>query len=292
VHGNFMTWLVSSPVQLDEIMAAMNHGKLGIRLQVDPPGVLETAAQPNPHIVIHVGLPVEIGCERGGQMHRGLSVHGDVDIIPAGVASRWILKKQDCALVVRVSQDLLTEAAEDLGIDPYEAVLLNRFQVRDPEIEHLGWALKAELDHGQGSGRLFTDCIGMALACRLLRRHSLVAPRKEAARPGTMPSFRLRRALGYIEDNLSADVSLGAIAAASGLSVSHCQRAFRKSVGFSVHQYVIQRRIERAKSLLVDKDLSIGEVALAAGFSHQSHLAYHMRRLLGLSPMSVREPRD
>ena len=84
---------------------------------------------------------------------------------------------------------------------------------------------------------------------------------------------------------------LAAIASASGLSVSHCQRAFRQAVGFSVHQYVIQRRIERAKSLLVDKDLSIGEVALAVGFSHQSHLAYHMRRLLGISPMSVREPR-
>jgi AraC family transcriptional regulator len=273
-------------------MAAMDLGKLAIRLQVDPPGVLETAAQSNPHIVIHVGLPVEIGCERGGQMHRGLSVHGDVDIIPAGVASRWILKKQDCALVVRVSQDLLTEAAEDLAIDPSEAVLLNRFQVRDAEIEHLGWALKAELDHGRGSGRLFTDCIGLALACRLLRQHSLVAPKKEAARPGAMPPFRLRRVLGYIEDNLSADVSLGAIAAVSGLSVSHCQRAFRKAVGFSVHQYVIQRRIERAKSLLIDKGLSIGEVALAVGFSHQSHLAYHMRRLLGLSPMSVREPGD
>jgi hypothetical protein len=38
----------------------MNLGRLGVRLQVDPPGVLETTARPDPHIVIHVGSPVEM----------------------------------------------------------------------------------------------------------------------------------------------------------------------------------------------------------------------------------------
>jgi len=266
----------------------MKLGRLGVRLQVDPAGVLESTARPDPYIVIHVGAPVEIGCERAGQMHRGVSVHGDVDIIPAGVASRWVLKRQDCALVVRVPQSLLTEAASGLGIEPSEAVILNRFQVRDARIEHLGWALKAELDHRHNSDRLFSDSVGMALACRLLQGHSLAAPSNGVPKPGAMPSFRLRRVLGYIEDHLGEDLSLSAIAAVSGLSVSHCQRAFRKAVGFSVHQYVIQRRVERARTLLVDKRWAVGEVALAVGFSHQSHLAFHMRRLLGISPASVR----
>jgi AraC family transcriptional regulator len=270
----------------------MHMSRLGVRLQIDPPGVLESAARPDPHIVIHVGVPVEIGCERRGQRHRGLSVHGDVDIIPGGMASRWILKKQDSALVVRVSQDLLTEAAAGLGIQASETVLRNRFQVRDAEIEHLGWALKAELEHNHGSGHLYADCIGMALACRLLRGHSWVAPKESKTRPGAMSAFRLRRLLGYIEDHLSDDLSLGAIAATGGLSVSHCQRAFRNAVGSSLHQYVIQRRVERAKLLLVDERLSIGEVALAVGFAHQSHLAYHMRRFLGVSPTSVRQHGD
>jgi AraC family transcriptional regulator len=267
----------------------MKPGRLGVRFQVDPPGALESPGWPDPYIVIHVGSPVEIACERGGQAHRGLSLHGHVDIVPSGLASRWFLKKQDSALVVRVSQDLLKEAASGLGIDPSEAVLVNRFQVRDAAIEHLAWALKTELDLGFSNGPLYTDCIGMALACRLLRAHSIVAAKKPAAKNGAMSAFRLRRVLAYIEENLGGNLSLSAIAAESGLSTSHCQRAFRDAVGLSLHQFVLQRRVERAKSLLFDHKLSIVEVALAVGFCHQSHLAHHMRRVLGVSPKDLRE---
>jgi AraC family transcriptional regulator len=262
--------------------------RLGVRFQVDPPGVLDVAARLDPHIVIHSGPPVEIGCERGGQVHSGLSVHGDIDIVPAGVVSRWILKKQDSALVLRVSQDLLSEAVASLGADTPAATLQNRFQSRDPKIEHLGWALKAEMDHGFPNGRLYTDGIGAAIACQLVQAHSLAAPKKMAINSEAMPAFRLRRVLSYIEENLSGDLSLSAIASISGLSLSHFQRGFCRAVGLSAHQYVIRRRIERAKQLLVETDLPLIEVAFSVGFSHQSHLAYHMRRLLGVSPMNVR----
>jgi AraC family transcriptional regulator len=267
----------------------MSLSKLGVCLQVDAAGILETPARPDPHIVIHVGPPVEIGCERGGQVHSGRSVHGDIDIIPSGVASRWILKKRDSALVVRVSQELLTEAAQEFGIDPPQAVLLNSFQLRDARLEHLAWALKTEMDQGFRTGRLYADSIGVAMACQLLREHSLVVPEAIISKPGAMSGFRLRRVLGYIDDNLSGDLSLGAIAAASGLSVSHCQRAFRNTVGLSLHQHVIVRRVERAKSLLADENLSLNEVAAKTGFSHQSHLSYHMRRVLGVTPLSMRK---
>jgi AraC family transcriptional regulator len=267
----------------------MNLGRLIVRVQTDPAGVLEATPRPDPVILIHIGAPVEIGCERGGQMHCGLSVHGDVDVIPPGTASRWTLKKEDCGLIVRIPQELLVDAAASLNLDPDEARLVNRFQMRDPQIEHLGWALKAELERSHKSGQLFADSIGTALACRLLQTHSLAATKTAQPQPGAMSPYRLRRVLAFIEENLSSDLSLASIATVSGLSISHCQRAFRIAVGVSVHQYVIQRRVERAKSLLLDKKLPVGEVALAVGFSHQSHLAYHMRRLLGATPLDFRE---
>src|SRR6266851_1120802 len=153
----------------------MNLDRLGIRLQTDPPGIIETTPRSDPYILVHVGSPVEIACERGGQSHRALSVHGHVDVIPANIATRWILKKKDRALVIRVSQDLLGEAARNSGIDPCATILVNRFQVRDSAIEHLAWALQDEMNSNFASGRLYTDCIGMALACRLLQRHSIAA---------------------------------------------------------------------------------------------------------------------
>ena len=55
-----------------------------------------------------------------------------------------------------------------------------------------------------------------------------------------------------------------------------------------VHQYILRRRVERAKLLLQDRSLSIAQVAFATGFAHQSHLARHMRKILGMTPAVVR----
>jgi AraC family transcriptional regulator len=238
--------------------------------------------------VIHYGSPVEIGCERGDHTHSGTSIHGDIDIVPAGIASKWILKSQDTALIVRISKDLLRNTAMEMGMDPASSILRNRFQIRDPKIEYLGWALKADMENGFPGGRLFTEGVGVAIACHLLRAHSVATSNSFPGATGAISVFRLRRALIYIENNLSESLSLAAIAEVSGLSLSQCQRTFRRATGLSIHQYVIQRRAERAKTLLLKKDLSISEVASTVGFASQSHLSFHMRRLFGSSPMSLR----
>jgi AraC family transcriptional regulator len=104
-----------------------------------------------------------------------------------------------------------------------------------------------------------------------------------------MSGYRLRRVLDYIEDHLSEELSLKAIANVAELSVSHCKYAFSMSVGSPIHRYIIQRRIERAKRLLAENVLSISQVAGQAGFTHKSHLAFHTRRAYGLSPSSLRQ---
>jgi AraC family transcriptional regulator len=63
---------------------------------------------------------------------------------------------------------------------------------------------------------------------------------------------------------------------------------FKRSVGVPIHEYVIQRRVERARVLLVQSELPASQVALEAGFAHQSHMARSMRKQLGYTPSSVR----
>src|SRR5258708_6576744 len=144
---------------------------LSVRLQTDPPGVIHAPARPNAGIVIHVGASVQIVFERGGRKYRGVAVHGDVDIIPPGVPSRWEMKQRDTALIVGLLPELLRSVAEQAGLpaDPLEIV--NRFQIRDPQIEHLGWALKAELEDGYPNGTLYLDRLGVALALHRINRH-------------------------------------------------------------------------------------------------------------------------
>src|SRR5262249_37319359 len=158
----------------------------------------------------------------------------------------------------------------------------------DPAIESIGWALKAEMDSGFPSGRLYIDGLAMSLAARLVRCYSSAAL-PERSTNGHIAGARLRRVLAYIEDNLAQDLSLSQLAAVAELSVYNFKASFREATVLPVHQYVIRRRVERAKKLLADGHLTISQVALDAGFSHQSHLARHLRRIAGFSPRTFRQ---
>ena len=260
---------------------------LSVRVVTDPAGRIETPPMPKPRIAIHLGNSVYMACQRSGQKHRGLAVHGDIDIVPADTGCVWEPNGPDRALIVSINPDVLASAAEELGLDRHRLEVVNRFQIRDSQIEHICWALKAEMELGYPTGRTFLDSLSTALAAALVQRHSSLASVPSAS-ISCMSGQRFRQALSYIEGNLQQDLSLKEIAQAAGVSASHLKTTFRQLTGVPVHQYVIQRRVERAATLLAQGRLSISEVAQETGFAHQSHLAKHMQRLLGCSPKAVR----
>jgi AraC family transcriptional regulator len=258
------------------------------RILSDPPGTVRIPAVRDTFVSIHVGPSVRMICRRGGQSHSGTTVHGDIDIIPAGTASTWVLGARDTALALRLPSPLMRGVAEQLELDADHVEIVNRFMMRDRQIENIGWAVKAEIESGLPSGRLYMDSLAVSLASRLLLCHSSQANHREPHRGG-LTVWQLREVLSYIEDNLAQDISLRDVAAVARLSVPHFNRMFRESEGLPLHQYLIQRRVERAKALLTEGNLPISQIALDSGFAHQSHLAYHMRRAVGVSPRKFRE---
>jgi AraC family transcriptional regulator len=81
------------------------------------------------------------------------------------------------------------------------------------------------------------------------------------------------------------------MAAVARLSAYHFARQFKAATGLPPHQYVIARRVERAKGLLQPgDDISLAEVALRAGFSDQSQFCQHFKRLVGVTPGQFRMP--
>jgi AraC family transcriptional regulator len=269
-------------------------------------GLTEIAEMPHALVCMHLGPSVEVRCTRGGTIRQGREVAGDLDIIPARTASYWELKQEGTALVMCVPDDLLRAVAAQLDRDPNDIEVADRFQMRDPVIEHIGWTIKADIESNpdrascvsrsreipprmpcETGSRLLRDSLGVALAARLLQRHYRGSlPMREVR--GGLSHTKLERVIAHIEDNLASKLSLPAIAEIAGMSVSHLKTLFRNSTGVPVYEYVLRRRVERAQLLLRNQRFSIAEIAVATGFAHQSHLARHMQRILGYTPSSLR----
>ena len=250
-------------------------------------GLTEIAEMPHALVCMHLGPSVEVRCIRGGTIRQGREVAGDLDIIPARTASYWELKQEGMALIMCVPDELLRAVAAQLDRDPNDIEIADRFQMRDPVIEHIGWTIKADIDSNLTGGRLLRDGLGVALAARLLQRHYRGSlPMREVR--GGLSHTKLERVIAHIEDNLASKLSLPGIAEIAGMSVSHLKTLFRNSTGVPVYEYVLRRRVERAQLLLRNQRFSIAEIAVATGFAHQSHLARHMHRILGYTPSFVR----
>ena len=95
--------------------------------------------------------------------------------------------------------------------------------------------------------------------------------------------------LDYINEYLSHDIKLMDLSALLDMSQFHFGRRFKQSMGVSPHQYLIGRRVERAKQLLKSSDLAIADIALQCGFNSQSHLGKSFRELTGVTPSRYRK---
>ena len=119
----------------------------------------------------------------------------------------------------------------------------------------------------------------------VIRTLGSVAPPQ--AHGGLAPGA-MRRVREYVEAHLSESVDLVALASVVGLSIHHFARGFKQSAGVTPHHYVTQKRVEHARDMLVQSDLSVSEIAIAVGFADQSHLTRHFRQMLGITPGQLR----
>ena len=137
-----------------------------------------------------------------------------------------------------------------------------------------------------------TEDVAAYLSNIVLHLQARYAASRPTSRPapaaGGIPPARLWRVLRRIDEELSLTGPLTALAAEAGMNLAHFSRAFTQETGLPPHQYIVRRRVERAVELLPQLHLSVDEVACRAGFAHASHLARHMRRVIGTTPAAFR----
>jgi AraC family transcriptional regulator len=213
-------------------------------------------------------------------------VHGDISLYAAwhDESVRWD-QGMDCIDIILEPALLECAVAELYSATHVELMPLLKFN--DSLIHQMGLALLAELQSDGLGSRLYAESIATTLSVHLLRRYSV---RSHTIRDYTegLPKHKLQQAIDYINEHLDRDLTVAAIATAVELSPYHFSRLFKQSTGLAPHQYVLQCRVERAKQLLRQTELTIAEIAYTVGFANQSHLNRHFKRLLGITPKAVR----
>ena len=181
---------------------------------------------------------------------------------------------------------LMSRVAERLELDANRIELVEQRRSTDPTLRHIGMALRAGIQSGDGIDRMYGEALSTALAIHLLREYggAVLGPKREY---GGLPREKLMRAVEYIQDQLDADLTVSGIAQAVCLSPYHFSRLFKESTGQSPYQYVVEARARKAKELLITGKFTISEVAYDVGFVDQSHLTRHFKRVFGLTPKTL-----
>ena len=175
------------------------------------------------------------------------------------------------------------------GCDASKAEIVPRFAILDPLLEQLAITITTALRDGTVEDGLYVDTLAHMIAVHLARRHSSRSREVQGPAARAVSGSKMRRLIEFVEENLDRDLSLEAMAQEVGISPLYLPRAFKAAIGQSPHQYVLARRIERARELLRDTDLPIVDVALSSGFSSQSHLSNWFVRIVGVSPAAYRK---
>lgn len=187
--------------------------------------------------------------------------------------------------IVLMRNEILEQALHDTRQPRVE--LQQRYHLRDETLRHLIEALLHEKRQGFQSGALFLDGVALALASYLIRHYSSDTPVRANFVGGITPST-LRRCIALMGSRLEEDLRLDELAREAGMSTSHFIRSFRESTGRTPYQFLLERRVQRALTLMRDSRASLTDIAISSGFADQHHLARVFRRITGITPRAYR----
>lgn len=216
-----------------------------------------------------------------GPSGRALLSRGDIWVIPAG---------HRCSSLVRgdtMSYCEISIPDRMLGTSP----MIPRINHRDPLVWHLLENIYSVADRDGTVARLLKDSATETLRLLLCDSYSATVQRPRGGAPHTLDSATSSMLVEYLEDGLDSEITLESLARLAQMPVSSFIKAFRSAFHATPYQFLLDLRINRAKTLLLTTSRTVSDISAAAGFATPSHFAAVFRRRVGVSPRDYRANR-
>lgn len=192
------------------------------------------------------------------------------------------------SLMFYLPRNFLDELADDFDVPRIDQLRpRGAVPVSDPVIESFGRSVQPALATPTEANELFASHLMLAFGAYVCATYGGLRSPKGAV--GGLSRWQERAAKELIDAHIDGSLSLQDMASVVGLSASRLAHAFKSSVGISPNRWLLQRRVERAKTMLRQANATLVDIAFACGFADQSHFTRVFSRATGLTPARWRQ---
>jgi AraC family transcriptional regulator len=186
------------------------------------------------------------------------------------------------ALVMHVTQAALDDVAYAHQAPRVDQLVWPHGTI-DPVVNQLGQTLVHSLERPLHASKIFLDHLLQALHCHFVCSYGGIAITAPRFRGGLSP-WQMRRATELLEAHLDGNIALQQVAEECDLSLSHFARAFKTTFRKPPHRWLRERRVGKARDLIMNSCLPLADIAARCGFADQSGLNRSFKRIHGLAP--------
>ncbi|MEM7593741.1 MAG: AraC family transcriptional regulator [Cyanobacteria bacterium P01_A01_bin.83] len=219
----------------------------------------------------------------------GVQRRGAIWLKPKDAEGFWHWESTDECLIFAINPVFLHQIATETNcLNPDKVEVLPIVHTRDPIFDCLAGQFLQEMNHTELGNCLYVESLANMFAINLLRNYCTFPATFKEYSDG-LPRYKLKQAIDYIHNHFNQTIKLSEIAELLDMSQYYFCRLFRESTGVSPYRYIIQQRIDRAKKLIENSKRPLSDIAFECGFSSQSQMTQHFRKLVGVTPKKYRD---
>ena len=212
----------------------------------------------------------------------------EIVVTPAGVKSGWKWHEKSKVIVITLEPAKLEKfALQEVGVVLTSMQLNNVPQFKDEELTNAARYVLEALENKDLGFDVMFESLSRVFLVKLIKKYGELEQNNRNYKRG-FTSQQYKKVLDYVKVNFGASISLDDLSRVAGISRYHFSRLFKEVIGKSPMQYVQEFRLEQAKKLLQDPQLTMSQIADQCGFTDQAHFSRLFKQIYGKTPKSFR----